>query len=546
MKEKLFILLLLIPLFLCSQTEKESEYNTVSGFISYKNNWLSNVTVFVEGAMRYTVTDSTGFYSINVKPLESISFSYVGLKKVCVLIEEITSVLNINMTIENTIEELRLNKTLKLGDGTIGDYPSAYMIRRIEGDSLNKNATSLTKAIQDKIPDLRLRINEFAEEVLYIRGQELEGPAIWIFDGVSFDIPIPVYISEVKEVFVINSKETGFVIRVITNIDYSKVKDIDYNNYYFTDAEYYANNAIKYKKVNTKIPTYLDEYRKRANSNKALSIYLNQYSKYKSDPNYHFELLNYFNREKYSKNIMLKVLSDFENFAANNPEDLKGIAYKYQELDEHEKALSVYKKIIELRPNYLQSYRDLANTFLILKEYRNLWFAYNYFLDKGYKIEDNDIGEIMTSEIIAAYNLDKEDQASRRKIKINNPYKNIESDVRIVFEWNTSEAEFILEFVNPNLQTYTAENSSNNNNDLIIDQKKKGYTSKEIFIEDLKEGTWLVNLTYLGNKQYSPTIFKVTTYYNWGRPNQLEKIDVFDFSLQNIKMELLKLNRRSL
>jgi hypothetical protein len=100
--------------------------------------------------------------------------------------------------------------------------------------------------------------------------------------------------------------------------------------------------------------------------------------------------------------------------------------------------------------------------------------------------------------------------------------------------------------VNPNLLTYTAENSSNNNNDLIIDQKKKGYTSKEVFIEDLKEGTWLVNLTYLGNKQNSPTIFKATTYYNWGRPNQREKIDVFDFNLQNIKMELLKLNRRSL
>jgi tetratricopeptide (TPR) repeat protein len=478
MKEKLFIFLLLMPLFLCSQTEKESGYNTISGFISYQNNPLSNVTVFVEGTMRYTVTDSKGFYSINVKPLETISFGYVGLKKVWVLIEEITSVLNIKMEIENTRKELRLNKTLKLGDGTIGDYPSAYMIWQIKGDSLNRNATSLTKAIQDKIPDLRLKINEFAEEILYIRGQELEGPAIWIFDGVSFDIPIPVYISEVKEVFVINSKETGFVIRVLTNIDYSKVKDINYDNYYFTDAEYYANDAIKYKKVKTKTPTYLDEYQKRENSNKALSIYLNQYLKYKNEPNYHFELLNYFNIEKYSKSIMLKVLSDFENFAANNPEDLKGIAYKYQELGEHKKALSVYKKIIELRPNYLQSYRDLANTFLILKQYKDLWLAYNYFLNKGYKIEDNDIGEIMTSEIIAAYNLDKEDQSSRRKVKINNPNKNIESDVRVVFEWNTSEAEFILEFVNPNLLTYTAENSSNNNNDLIIDQKKKGYTSK--------------------------------------------------------------------
>jgi tetratricopeptide (TPR) repeat protein len=419
------------------------------------------------------------------------------------------------------------------------------MILQIEGDSLNKNAASLTKAIQDIVPDLSLRINQFSEEVLYIKGQELEGPAIWIIDDVTFDIPIPIFISEVKEVLVIKSKKTGFVISVKTNIDYSKVKDINYDNYYFTDAEYYANDAIKYKKIKTKTPTYLDEYQKRANSNKALSIYLNQYSKYKNEPNYHFELLNYLKREKYSKNIMLKVLSDFENFAANNPEELKGIAYKYQELNEHEKALSVYKKIIELRPNYLQSYRDLANTFLTLKEYRDLWLAYNYFLNKGYKIEDNDISEIITSEIIAAYNLDTEDKSSLRKIKITNPNKNIESDVRVVFEWNTSEAEFILEFVNPNLLKYTAENSSNNNNELIIDQKKKGYTSKEIFIEDLKEGTWLVNLTYLGNKQNKPTIFKITTYYNWGRPNQREKIDVFDFNLQNIKMQLLKLNRRS-
>ncbi|MGK0414923.1 MAG: hypothetical protein ACJA1B_003155, partial [Polaribacter sp.] len=111
-----------------------------------------------------------------------------------------------------------------------------------------------------------------------------------------------------------------------------------------------------------------------------------------------------------------------------------------------------------------------------------------------------------------------------------------------VFEWNTSEAEFILEFVNPDLLPYSVENSSSKNTDLIIDQKKKGYTSKEIFIENLKEGDWLVNLTYLGNKQSKPTIFKITTYYNWGRPNQSEKIEVFDFTQLNLKRALLKLN----
>ena len=194
--------------------------------------------------------------------------------------------------------------------------------------------------------------------------------------------------------------------------------------------------------------------------------------------------------------------------------------------------------------NYRQSYRDLANTFLGLKEYREFWLTYNYYRNKGFKIDDNDIGEVMASEIISAYNLDK--TTSHRKIKIEYSKKNTESDVRVVFEWNTAEAEFILEFVNPDLIPYTIENSSDNHNDLIVDQKKKGYTSKEIFIEKLGKGDWLINLTYLTNKQYKPTIFKITTYYNWGRPNQSKKIDVFDFKLQNVKMKLLKLNSRSL
>jgi uncharacterized protein YfaP (DUF2135 family) len=116
----------------------------------------------------------------------------------------------------------------------------------------------------------------------------------------------------------------------------------------------------------------------------------------------------------------------------------------------------------------------------------------------------------------------------------------------LVFEWNTSEAEFILEFINPNLQAYKIENSIDKNNDLIVDQKKKGYTSKEIFINTLKRGNYYVNLTYLGNKQHKPTVFKITTYYNWGRPNQTKKIDVFDFTLQNIKTKLLKLNRKNI
>jgi tetratricopeptide (TPR) repeat protein len=546
MKTKILLVLLLIPSFFFSQTDDSFKFKTISGAVSFENKQLSNVSVFIEGTIKYTVTDSKGLFSLKAKPGEVLIFSYYGLKTIPILIEDVTSVLNIDMKVTSSVAEFKTNKVLKLGGSTIGENGLKFFVKRIAGDSLNTYASSLTKAIEEKIPELLLKFNDFGEEIIYLRGQELNGPVLWVFDGFVFDIPIPVFISEVKDVLVMNSKASGFIIQVNTNIDYKKVKDIFFEDYYFTDEDYYKFDATLYRKLKTSIPLYLKAYKKKSKSEEAFNTYVNQHSENKNTINYHFKVFNYLKKEKFSKTILLKVLSDFEKFSKNNPENLKAIAYKYQQLNENKKALAVYKKIINLRPEYRQSYRDLANTFLILKKYRDVWLTYNYYLNRDFEIEENDIGEIIASEIISSYNLDKEPKGVLQKIKINNPKKNIESDVRLVFEWNTSEAEFIIEFVNPDLQVYKIENSINNNNELIIDQKKKGYTSKEILIDTLKRGNYYVNLTYLGNKQYKPTVFKVTTYYNWGRLNQTKKIDVFDFTLQNEKTQLLKLNRKYL
>ena len=80
------------------------------------------------------------------------------------------------------------------------------------------------------------------------------------------------------------------------------------------------------------------------------------------------------------------------------------------------------------------------------------------------------------------------------------------------------------------------------NNELITDEKLKGYSSKEFMIEDLGMGNWLVNLTYYGNKKYTPTYLKMTTYYNWGKLNQHSKIKVFKLTKKNVKVQLLKAN----
>lgn len=546
MKKTILILLVLIPFVCFSQNENNVKFKTITGFVSFENKKLSNVKVFVDNSSRFAITNAKGFFKVEAKTGDVLSFNYFGFKKTAILIEDITTILNVKMNLENSAPTLVNNGELKLGGSSIGEKPSDFKVLKIDGKKLNKNAATLTAAILEEVPELFAKRNNYNENIVYARGTELYGPVIWDIDGVIYDIPIPVYISEVTSVLILNYKIKGCLIEVNTTIDYSKLKNYNYKNHFFTDEDYYKDDAILYKDIKVRKSIFLNEYEKTSNSEEALDIYSAQYSRYKNDINYHFNVINYFQNNYKNKNNILKILLDYEAFSKENPEDLKGIAYKYQALNEPKKAAALYKKIINLRPEYLQSYRDLANTFLEQKDHRNAWLVYNYYLNKGFKIANNDIGEIMSSEIISNYNYDKKDDSFKQKIKIKNPNKNTESDVRLVFEWNTSEAEFILEFVNPDMQVYSIENSIDKNNELILDQKKKGYTSKEIFIETLGKGDWLVNATYLGNKQYKPTIFKVTTYCNWGRPNQSKKINVYELTLQNVKTQLLKLNARLL
>ena len=78
---------------------------------------------------------------------------------------------------------------------------------------------------------------------------------------------------------------------------------------------------------------------------------------------------------------------------------------------------------------------------------------------------------------------------------------------------------------------------------VIIDEKKVGYTSKMFEIEDLGTGDWLINLIYKGNKKNLSSFFKLTTFYNWGKPNEKKVITVYKLEIQNQKAALLRFNK---
>ena len=578
MKKLIFIFTVFLSITALAQNTEETEkkLKEITGIITFEDSPLSGVNILIKNSKRGTNSNKKGIYKIIASAGEIIQFSHLNMKPIKILVEDITTILNLEMRpIENFLDEIIITSTSdnknRFGLKTPRKFSSARMnidtrkagfaATLIKGEDLNQAASSIAQALRGKISNYKLVTDLYGNEYVRLRETSFTGTvvyALWDVDGILYtEVPI-LDLNNIKEIAVIKglagtvkygSVGAGGVIIVTTKSNsYTSAasKDINSKDNKYTNQDYYNNDAIAINDLKTGEPNYYKLFKAAPSPSAAYAKYKSIYPEYKTNTNFHFNAANYFINTLSSKEYGLKVLLDLETYANNNPEVLKALAYKYQELKLHQKAILIYKKLMVIRPTHAQSFRDLANAFTHANEYKNAWKIYLYYLKKGFLIEENGIGEIFNTEMKAIYVQRKEKDNIKEKLDLRNNNTLIENDIRMVFEWNTSEAEFIFEFVNPNKQSFKVNHSLSENSEQILDEKLVGYNSKEFFIEKIGKEDWLINLTYLGNKKYTPTFLKATTYYNWGKPNQREEIKVHELILKNVKAKLLSLNAKNL
>ena len=533
----------------------------ISGIITYEGTPLSNVNILIKNSEKGTSTNNKGVYKIRAKEGDILQFTHINMKAIEVLIEDITTILNISMkAANNELDEVIISskkknkqtglypkkpKKISSGGFTIDTRRTGYSVRYISGEELNLSGISIGRALQGKIASYKLVVDEFGNEYAKLRdtGTLLTVKyAIWVVDGQVYNFAPPIPLENIKEVAVLRSlagvnrfgsEAIGGAIIINTTVgNFDPVKDVYSEENPYTNKEYYNEDAVAYNLLSSSKLNYIIELESISNSNKAFKKYQELLSEHQDKSDFYLNVANSF-KFKYNdfKNFK-RVLLDSEEYSKLNPEELKIIAYLYQQEGFYENALSVYKKIIKLRPKHIQSYRDLINVYTELKQYKKALNTYNYFFNKGFTIEENGIGEIMAREA----------EALTSKISKTNLPDEKTLDTRIVFEWSSSEAEFTLEFINPQKQVYKIEHTLSDNSSLILDEKLKGYTSREFVIDGDIGGEWLVNLTYYGNKKYAPTYLKTTVFNNWGRSNEIKKTTVYKMTLKDQKTQLFKIN----
>ncbi len=379
--------------------------------------------------------------------------------------------------------------------------------------------------------------------------------AVFDVDGQIFrDAPIWIDIKNIKRLAILSNFATtatygslgaGGVIVVNTISSGATPKDG------LTDVLRLRNNYVNEKvlgaeEIKRNWPNYLVDIHKTTSVVAAKEVYAKYKKMYASSPYFVLDMQHYFVGQWNEKAFADSLITEHQFLFENNPLLLKALAYQYETFGDLEKANDLYKKIFKLRPDYMQSYRDLANNYRDLKDYvaaAGIYTRFDYLREQGLMLDDpNDFLTIMEREhnnflLFGKSSLVKGDKGEDLYIE-----EEGFNGTRLVFEWNDGEAEFDLQFVNPGNQHYTLQHTMESNAEMIALEKEHGYSSLEYLVDNALPGTWKINIRYHGNKSLTPTYLKTTIYYNYGSFAQRKEIKVFKLNLKGKNQALFKLS----
>jgi len=565
-------ILYLIGFFGFSQVSQ----NSITGTVTDGAFPLYEVNVKIKDAESGVTTNENGKYGIRAQAGDILVFSFVGKQTVEIIVEDVTKILNIELLpffeeLDEVVVSKRKNrytqKDLSIAyaiDSTIVNTSLGYLnpdtaffeFYTLSGEDL-KGSMNFIEAIRRKISGVRVLnqwvdVNRSSEQRLYLTPRT-NIKAIFEVDGnLMLQTPI-LNVDEITRIGIMygNQAEQRFGKIALGGVVFINTKNglhgaregntkLPYDRAKLRN-NIYREDAVTKKNAHRDLPDYLKALQEASSFLEAKNLYLKFEVVFRNVPYFFIDAYSYFMKQGYLE-FAADIYSEQLSKINQNPVWLKAWAYYLEAANQSDLATTLFERIYKLRPNYVQSYLDLANSYRSSNQDSKagaIYARYDYLVNQGMlKADSVGVSNIVKRE---ADNLVKHvnDRLEVGK-KLDDFMSNL-GDTRLVFEWNDSEAEFELQFVNPQKQYHTWQHTREDNQNRINDEKIKGYSCEEFFIDDSLPGTWKVNINYLGNKKLGPTYLKVSTYYNYGMVSQRKEISVYRLGLKDVNQELFSL-----
>lgn len=564
MKKRFTLLSMLAVIGLMAQ-----ESRIITGRIFDGEQPLEDVKIHRGDETNSIFTDADGMYSIEAIPGDIIHYVYTGMKEYRVRVEDVTQYLNLIMIPDvQELDEVTVTRSkrrsqqelameyrsnpdlIRTAFGIIDARSAPGNVQVVTEDEIMPIGLNILDVIRNRFPGVRTFGNGQQGGYISIRGQgSVASPraAIYDIDGQIFSsTPLWLDVNNIKRMAIVNSMAYGarygtvggggivIVNTVSGQAAMPQTGDLALlrNNFVkddIPDAEDLAYDA----------PQYVTALKSANTFDEARSVYEAYKPKYSASPYFFLDAYAHFANLDGGKAWASVILEENQQRFAHNPVLLKGLAYLLEEQGAYKEALQVYKEVFIMRPHYSQSYLDIARAYRAVGEISKsaaIFARYKYLIDEGFLTKTKDFWKVLQHESDNLLALEGRRIGQRVRNILTDPY--VEGTTRVVFEWNDSEAEFELQFVNPGGQYFTWKHTYAANDERISDEKENGYSITEYVVDQNLPGNWSVNVKYLGNKSLTPTYLKVTIFTSYGEQAQQKQVRTFKLLLKGVNQRL--------
>jgi tetratricopeptide (TPR) repeat protein len=554
-----------ILFILCATTLLQAQQRTriINGKVTSlpKNEPIANALVNIKGTFLETETNTEGAFALAVFPEDELVVTAFLMDPKTISVSETTQPISIqlNYTAE-ILAAVRINerekekKYIETGFGTKDPDKIGYSADKLREQFISPIDVDMY-TVARKIPFLSVRGNQLGAQMVFssrARGGIAAIPIQVVVDGVMVTQSALAIIdpSLVKSITILRglagtikygSLGAGGVMVITTiNSGSGKKRKERFPDLLVKGNEYDEGIIAISENIAINTTTFIEQIEPYTTIEDALQVYEEQRKQPEThNVSYYIDMSNYF--RKWGDIYSYKILSDLYRQAKNNPRILKTIAFVLEEREHLEQATFVQEQLLELRPDHIQTYRDVARLYARTGRYSVATALYKQMIfNLVPNVNFESIEPIIYNEfryLIANH---------KRKIvykDIPNEFLaiNFKKDVRIVLEYTNPLAEFEVQFVSPDKRYYTWRHTYFDNKNLIKNEIDQGFGLKEFIIEDSSFGNWLVNIKSLNSTpDTNPTFLKYTLYKNYGLPNETKQVKVVNLSRYNQKITLNK------
>jgi tetratricopeptide (TPR) repeat protein len=277
--------------------------------------------------------------------------------------------------------------------------------------------------------------------------------------------------------------------------------------------------GIRLAKWDPKTP-YLGEIRK-AGKEGAYSAYLVQRRKYTRSSAFFLDVADHF-IDAGQKDLGLRILSNIAEMEIENHQLLRILGHRLEQLGKLELAAFVFRKVLGLRPEEPQSYRDLGLVLakagkygeaaaLLYRVVLGTWDDRFPEIDQIALVEMNEIIHRGRKAGVEKYDVDP------RFLQL------IDVDLRIILNWDADNCDMDLWIIEPSGEKCFYSNRNTTIGGRMSCDFTGGYGPEEYLVRRAMPGKYLIQVNYYGNTQQviaGATTIQVLLVKNFGRPNE--------------------------